>query len=460
MSNQSFTDLPQIIVSDDFTGANDIGVGLVDSGSRVSVILNPSSRTALRSDTAYVLCSDSRDDEAAVAKGKLQQLIRLYPEMVQQQVLLKKVDSTLRGNIGAEIASFVDMHFPLAIVAIGAPEAGRRTTQGYCYVHDQLLTETEYASDPKSPVRSARIKVLLETQTALTVDELFIDEVRTASLAERLESLHRSGAQVIVCDAETASDLRAIYQAATQLSCHTLLVTTGEMAAAVKPRAASHQALCIPNAMPLLGVIGSMSQVTLEQVEALESHQNVTMLDVSVADVLSPEREKYQHSLVRDITASLKNHHHCLICTCQNAAQRHEIQEICDAFNLSRPELGNRLKQFLAQVVRSVMQPAHQHLPGSLLLCGGDIALAVCRELEGDQFELQGMIAGCLPCGTLSYGNRSSLAELTIPVFTKAGGFGDPTSFTQLIEFLEHYRFSEHMQLGEQVQFLQQEDKS
>ncbi|WP_038184186.1 four-carbon acid sugar kinase family protein [Vibrio rhizosphaerae] len=446
MLNQCCTDLPTFIVSDDFTGANDMGAGLASLGVPVSVILDASSRTVVAPDTTAILCSDSRDDTPAVAGDKLQQLIRCYPEVVRQKVCLKKVDSTLRGNLGAEIAQFVGTYFPLAIVAIGAPQAGRRTTNGHCYVHDRLLTTTEYASDPKSPVQSSRIQTLLESQCDLVTRELFLDHVRAPALSQTMTTLHQAGAQIVVCDVERAGDLQAIYQAAMQLNHPVLVVTTGEMVSAIcmtddltanvhplTPPIRQHQ-----GASPLLGVIGSMSQVTLEQVERVVAHERVTVLDIDLPQLLGAESDTYLRMLSRSVSDCLSQHRHCLLRSCQDKTQRHDIEALCQTLHLSRHQLGNRIKHGLAQVARLVMQPDGAVVkPGALFLCGGDIALAVCRALGATQFELQGRVARCLSCGTLSFAASAARPEPAIPVFTKAGGFGTPDSLLQLITFLQ-----------------------
>lgn len=105
------------------------------------------------------------------------------------------MDSTLRGNIGAEIEALAGDDFPLVIVAIGAPSVGRTTIQGVCYVDKLPLIETEFASDPKSPIRSSRISDIISSQTDWPIQNIFLNDVRSPQLTEILmlhhQSLHR-----------------------------------------------------------------------------------------------------------------------------------------------------------------------------------------------------------------------------------------------------------------------------
>ncbi len=48
----------------------------------------------------------------------------------------------------------------MAVVAPAYPAAGRHTRDGRCYVHGVPLDQTEFASDPKTPVSRAEISEL------------------------------------------------------------------------------------------------------------------------------------------------------------------------------------------------------------------------------------------------------------------------------------------------------------
>lgn len=67
--------------------------------------------------------------------------------------MIKKIDSTLRGNIGAEIEALMKAcGITGAVVAPAFPQAGRTTVAGECWVNGVRITETEFASDPKTGI--------------------------------------------------------------------------------------------------------------------------------------------------------------------------------------------------------------------------------------------------------------------------------------------------------------------
>lgn len=421
------------IVADDFTGANDIGIGLVYSGNKVSVILQPDERLLNPSaNQSYILCTDSRDDHFSVAQSKIHKMKADFPQLTQQKILLKKVDSTLRGNIGAEIEALAGDDFPLVIVAIGAPSVGRTTIQGVCYVNELPLIETEFASDPKSPIRSSRISDIIASQTNWPIQNIYLNDIRSPQLTEIFMSHHQSHPRVVICDVENTQDLSSIYHAAISLSSKVLLVSTGDMTRVVSPLVEQTVDTSRPietNTTPMLGIIGSMSEVSVQQQKRLEGSDNTHVIDIDVEALLSLNHEQYCSMVVGQAVKFLAAGQHCFLRTCRDVEQRHQLINIANRLGLSRQELGNKVKLSLAKLTQNIIT---LQKPGALFLCGGDIALAICDQLNISEFTLQGITAECVPWGYLSYPQLTS-----IPVFTKAGGFGDSTTLLQVIHFIE-----------------------
>ncbi len=133
-----------VAIADDFTGANDAGVSLALSGKKVSVAF----QTPFTGDTdALVINSESRALRASEAAEKL---THYAAEINAAKWLVKKIDSTLRGNPGAEVEALLRLSGQRqAIIAPAFPAAGRTTQNGVCLVKGVPVTETEFASDPK-----------------------------------------------------------------------------------------------------------------------------------------------------------------------------------------------------------------------------------------------------------------------------------------------------------------------
>ncbi len=85
-----------VVVADDFTGANDAGVSLALCGKKVSVAFH----------TPFTQASDvlivNTDSRALKASEAAERVAALGAEIADARWLIKKMDSTLRGNAGAE----------------------------------------------------------------------------------------------------------------------------------------------------------------------------------------------------------------------------------------------------------------------------------------------------------------------------------------------------------------------
>jgi uncharacterized protein YgbK (DUF1537 family) len=79
-----------------------------------------------------------------------------------KSVIFVKVDSALRGPVGAELEGLIQaVGRRRVIVAPAIPRIGRTTQGGRQYDQGVPIDQTAYASDPVSPIRSANLAELL-----------------------------------------------------------------------------------------------------------------------------------------------------------------------------------------------------------------------------------------------------------------------------------------------------------
>lgn len=405
---------PVLVIADDFTGANDAGSGLAQAGARVQVLFD--TRGALPEATdVLVVSTESRAVSAPLAAERVTQAVRHFAAQFQPGWLFKKIDSTLRGNIGAETAAALKASAKtLALVAPAVPRLGRTTRGGHVRVHQRLLTDTEFASDPKTPIASA--SVLKQMQIAGSVLDL-------ATLrSDRLDAVLAAAHGIVVVDAETGADLARLIAAAARLSETPLLVGAAGLSDALGA------ALRVRLPRPVLAVVGSMSESGQQQVATLLSQRDAARVDVDIRQLFRqpawPDRDRW----IDEAAAALRAGRHTVITTCQHAAQRHEIAQLCQHFSMTRQQLGEAICQFLGDLTYRLCRTAQPH---ALYLSGGDVAMAVARALGASGFTIQGLVADCVPHGVLLN------SELHLPVMTKAGGFGDENTLAEAIRFIE-----------------------
>lgn len=416
--------MKMIVIADDFTGANDTGVQLAKKGARTDVLLNDRQPAPRRGDV-LVINTESRALPAAEAARKVSDALRPYCGGEQPPRVYKKIDSTFRGNVGAEIAAAMQASGArLAIVAAAIPAAGRVTRDGACWVHGVPLLETEFASDPKTPIVSSQINTLISQQTDIAIEQLDLATVRGAALDERLAQLARQGG-IVVADAELDSDLALLAQSIGRLATPVLLVGAAGLANALP----SAWYLSERQRLPVLVVAGSMSEATRRQITFAEQEKSLGIIDIDVRALLSAQGAQACEEIAQQAAAILQAHRHCVLRTCRDGDARRQVEQLCAELDVSRQQLGDRISQSLGEMTLDIINRTRI---GGLFLTGGDIAIAVARALGAEGYRINGEVAPCVPCGTFI---NSEIDDL--PVITKAGGFGGETTLRDALYFIE-----------------------
>lgn len=437
MSNVPQSAEQVLVVADDFTGANDAGVGLAQHGARVNVVFDVNKLHADLLGDAVVINTDSRAASEETAFQRTTAAVEAWLAVGGQGWIVKKIDSTLRGNLGAEVtAALFATGTPVALIAAASPTLRRVTRKGEVWVNGRLLTDTEFASDPKTPVASASIATRLAEQTALSVAEIHLDEVRQANLADRLQQLADEGVRLIILDTDEQDDLTHIVHAARTLPFRPLLVGSAGLSEAL----ANTQNFTRKTERPLLAVVGSMSDIAQKQIAAVRLRRDITLVEIDINALFSPDSPTVMASQCEDAVKALMNGNHCIIRTCHDENQRFELDARCQQLGLSRQQLGETISHYLGELTRNSVQAldsltadsANRRLLGGLYLSGGDIAIAVATALGATGFQIKGQIASCVPWGYL----LNSVVGTT-PVMTKAGGFGNETTLLDVLRFIE-----------------------
>ena len=149
--NEGFILNRYLIIADDFTGSNDTGVQMKRRGLPTNVMF--AGHPIPHDDSSVVIDTESRGmtgegagvvTDAAVAKVDFSGF----------KYIIKKVDSTLRGNVAEEVKA-VDRAFgsELVIFAPALPDLGRTTEGGVHRLNGVPICSTELAKDPKKPVK-------------------------------------------------------------------------------------------------------------------------------------------------------------------------------------------------------------------------------------------------------------------------------------------------------------------
>lgn len=356
--------MKMIVIADDFTGSNDTGVQLAKKGARTEVMLTPAQKPSRRADV-LVINTESRAIPAAQAAQAVQQALAPWCEGAITPLVYKKIDSTFRGNVGAEVtAAMRAANRKLAVIAAAIPAAGRTTRDGLCLVNGTPLLETEFASDPKTPIISSRIAELVTLQSDIPVHEVSLDDVRRGRLSARLVAFAAEGECMVVVDAVEDRDLSLIAHAICEQDVLPLLVGAAGLANALPVRMFMQE----KQELPVLVVAGSMSEATRRQVDKALCQERAKVVDIDASRLASDHFEQEIASVVEQACALLSRQHHTILRTSRSAEDRQMIDALCASVGMSRQALGERLSQRLGTITLHIIEQARI---GGLFLTGG-----------------------------------------------------------------------------------------
>ncbi len=401
------SDLPHgFIVADDLTGAADAAVAFVGCGLSAAVVFDRLS-AASRDAAVVSMSTDSRSLPAGRAAVLVRDAMTTAREAGARAGrgawLFKKIDSTLRGHVGVEIAAALEAsRADLAIVAPAFPAMGRTIEGGL------LRLSGDQAVPP------------LDALERLTIDSAYAcARVTCASASSRLTWRHAMSAaraahaRVLLCDSVTQDDLDAIVDAAAGLDRPLLWVGSAGLARAVArhvgktslvrrgtdeqewtPGGRANGALAIPPRAPgtVLFAIGSTNAVTRGQVDALlGGSPSIVRAAVADADTIRQHIEAGGTLLV-------------------------------DVPYEAPDDQVRRLANLVAARPASI---------GGLILSGGDTAARLCGHLGATRIALGGEVSPGMPWGHLVMAGGRRW-----PVVLKAGGFGTRDGLVQALAFL------------------------
>ncbi|HEU4847364.1 MAG TPA: four-carbon acid sugar kinase family protein, partial [Rubrobacteraceae bacterium] len=194
------------IIADDLTGAADTGVQLARAGYRTAVAFRDAPIPPADDLDAVALDTDSRAMPAGFAAKRVMEAGLTVREAY---IVYKKLDSTLRGPIAAELAAALGASGrDRAVVAPAFPAAGRTTVEGVQLVRGVPVDETEAKDDPRTPVHEGHVPTLLAAAFPSVVSLSAEDLADPATVRRALEE-----ARCVVADAARDEDLEALVRA-------------------------------------------------------------------------------------------------------------------------------------------------------------------------------------------------------------------------------------------------------
>ena len=392
-----------LILADDLTGAADTASRCRAAGLSATIFLTPPLLSLPAGVVAFT--SDSRHLSPAEAAERIREVAG--PLVEQSALWYKKIDSTLRGNIGSELDALLDLlDAPAALACPGFPAQGRGLVNGHLVA-------------PGGPPVGVHLPSLLREQSRHPVLSFSLEDVRSGDLAERFQrkgtkaqsgvlSQSKGGKggkerSIFVVDGMTDEDLGLIVDAAEAIPGLLLCGSAGLIGEVAKRQANSQD-------LPGFGRPGRSDGSALVVVGSGSS-----MAHRQIDGLLAAHPDAARVVIEADNRPSVSSTHSLVLI--------HQPPPAPGAV-LDGPEARRRANLLadaaLAQIGRNQ--------PGQLLLVGGDTAVAVLSRLGVARLTV---LAELLPGMPLC---RAQVNGRELRVVMKPGSFGDENALVEALE--------------------------
>jgi uncharacterized protein YgbK (DUF1537 family) len=365
------TKTPQLgLIADDFTGAMDSGAQFSNSHLGVHFRF-----TGQPTGDVEIINTASREIPALEAIAR----VRAACQALTGRHLFKKVDSTLRGHIGAEIeAVLAASPYQKAVICPATPLQGRTVCDGVLSINGIPLEQTAFKDDPLYPAKTSRLAELV----GKPVSHLPLDLVRGPQY-ELADAVSNADHALLTADAETSDDLSALARAildAQALPCGAFGLAKAYLLA-LNVHSVEHPAFHVEGRV--LVIVGSANQIARQQVEKLISFPDSLILKLGASPALPP------------VHLILPNKRILVLCADQD---------------------------------KTVHTPEWLRFGQTVSEMAGETVTYFCQQAQAESIQIWGEAAPGIPFGSIQGG---LLDQLTL--VTKAGGFGNPDTLVKIL---------------------------
>ena len=385
-------------------------------GIPISVVLSGSavSGAAIYGAGSCVLDTESRSLSGEEAFQKIVSETEKIPFENFHRVI-KKVDSTLRGNIGDETRA-LDSRYgsELIVFAPALPDLGRTTVNRIHLLRvaegrDGVpISQTELARDPKTPVKNDNIvKLMAEAFPGEKVVHIGLDAIRRCYPPASGGALSFDEARIFCFDAASNADLQTIVRS---------VLATGKRVLWVGSSGLANSLLSVERPVPpALAVIASLSSVTRSQVHYAEK-QGVSLAKAPLYAIL--EKKTSPEDIANDAAAVIKEGRDAILLSSStySAEEYEKTEESARLAGLSAEDMSAYTQKTMGLIAALVLE---QVKVSGLFLSGGDTAMSCFESLGAKGSSIDSEAALGIPLMRLLGGKYESLK-----VVTKAGAFG------------------------------------
>ena len=406
-----------IVIADDLTGSNATCSLFKKIGLRAASILKLQGDINYDVDViSYSTASRGLDKEEAYKK--VSEAIKI---LKNKDVLVynKRIDSTLRGNIGTEINAMLDNleDDRIAVVIPSYPDSGRIVVNKTMLVNGVLLENSDAGKDPKTPIKTSCVESLIQkgikySSTYFTLSDI---EQPIEEIVKKIQEAIKKS-RVLIFDAVNNEDIIKISKAIIHSDIDIVTVDPGPFTLYYSKELQKKNHL----EKKILMVIGSVTATTKKQIEYILQEEDIFLVKMKVEDFF--EKETCLKEIERVITyikKGIASYDLFLVTTSPIGDEKKaDLQKLAENLNTTVEEISKIIANTLTETIVKILKET-QKFEG-IYSSGGDITIALLEKLKAIGVEIREEVIPLAAYGRIIGGDFPNLK-----LVSKGGMVGD-----------------------------------
>jgi uncharacterized protein YgbK (DUF1537 family) len=409
-----------IVIADDVTGANDIGIMYTKAGHSSAVYSYEKLQPRMEyHENVVVIDTNSRFLSKQDAYQRVFEATQRFDKHKVHQFYNKQC-SVFRGNIGAEFDAMLDaLQEEFAVVVLGFPDNGRTTLNSIHYVHGTKLENSQFRQDPVHPMGQSNLIDILQGQTRRKVAAITYDIIDQGSyyLRQQINNM-RAIANYVILDVRNNEDLAVIGEAVRneKIICgSSALAYYLGLFRALDPSfdhlEKSKSAVYNPK---VLCIAGSLTPQTNAQVQYMRDN-HYPVIKLNTMNLFSEELRKEElKRILLQYAMAYQLSDVVVIHSMNDPEEVKRTKDIAAELNIDNTTVSEMVSGELAKIAECV---GKQYGIGKYIICGGDTSAAFCNRLNIIGMKIKKEIQTGLP-------TCQSITEPYYQLVLKSGSFG------------------------------------
>ena len=406
-----------IVIADDLTGSNATCSLFKKIGLRAASILKLQGDINYDVDViSYSTASRGLDKEEAY--NKVSEAIKI---LKNKDVLVynKRIDSTLRGNIGTEINAMLDNleDDRIAVVIPSYPDSGRIVVNKTMLVNGVLLENSDAGKDPKTPIKTSCVESLVQKDIKYSSTYFTLSDIAQPieEIAKKIQEAIKKS-RVLIFDAVNNEDIIKISKAIIHSDINIITVDPGPFTLYYSKELQKKNHL----EKKILMVIGSVTATTKKQIEYILQEEDIFLVKMKVEDFFEKETcLKEIERVISFIKKGIASYDLFLVTTSPIGDEKKaDLQKLAKNLNTTVEEISKIIANTLTETVVKILKETEKF--EGVYSSGGDITIALLEKLKAIGVEIREEVIPLAAYGRIIGGDFPNLK-----LVSKGGMVGD-----------------------------------